>query len=134
MEDLDRGLRLDLPVGPLLGDDAEALQREEGPVDAGLALHQELEGRIGHLEVVALMLELLEPGEDQLRPAGLALDVHAQLARLGQDGAAAGELAHQHVALVADQPGIDVLEGRARRPASPATCMPPLWANALRPT
>ena len=133
VEDLDRRLGLDAAVGALLGDDAEALEREERLVDAGLALHHQLERAVGDLEVVALVLELLQAAEDRRHPGLVVGEVHAQLARLGEDRAAARELGDQHPALVAHRRRVDVLVGAASA-FTPCWCMPPLWANAFWPT
>ena len=61
--DLDHGLAA-LAAGRPLADDAEALQLEEGLVlPQGLA-HQEVEAAVGALELVAVLLQLLEPRQD----------------------------------------------------------------------
>ena len=127
--DLDRRLALDLAVGALLDDRAPRFEPEERLVAARLAAHQQLEGGVGGLELVAEVLELLDPLDDA-RGAVLA-EIDAGRAGLLLDRAAARELGDQHVAAVADLLGVDVLEGArvgadARRRACRA-----LWAKAL---
>ena len=55
--ELDRGLGDDLAVGLLLDDDPEALEGEEVLLPAGRGAQQQLERGVGHLEVVAGVLQ-----------------------------------------------------------------------------
>ena len=72
--DLDRRLGLDLAVGALLGDHAEALEPEQRLVLARLAAQQQLERGVGGLVVVAAVLALLEPLDRALRRIVVELD------------------------------------------------------------
>src|ERR671914_936320 len=59
--DLDRGLGLDPAVGALLHDRAPRLEPEQRLVLARLLSDQEIEPAVGGLELIALVLELLDP-------------------------------------------------------------------------
>ena len=72
--DLDRRLRLDLAVGPLLGDHPEALEPEQGLVVPRLAPQQQLERGVGGLVVVAAVLALLDPLDRALGGVGVEVD------------------------------------------------------------
>ena len=130
--DLDRGLRLHAAVLALLGDHPPGLQPEQRLVLAGLAPDQQVERAVGGLEVEAAVLERLDPLDDARR--GRAVELDARGLRALQHGALAAELGDQHLARVADGGRVDVLERRAGRRCTPATCMPPLCANAFAPT
>ena len=74
---------------------------------AGGPAQQELERAVGHLEVVALVLEALELVED---PADhLAVEVEPELVRLHGQRRAAGHLGDDDPGAVADEVGLDVL-------------------------
>ncbi len=109
--DLDRRLGLDLPLGALFDDHAPALELEQRLVPAALLAHQQLERPVSRLELVTEVLELLDAVDDPR--AALLVQLEPGRLRLLHDGPAAGELGDEHVAPVADQRGIDVLE-RAR--------------------
>src|ERR687895_2999583 len=59
--DLDRGLGLHPPVGALLHDRAPGLEPEQRLVLARLLADQQVERAVGRLELVAPVLELLDP-------------------------------------------------------------------------
>ena len=103
--ELDRRLGLHAPVGALLGDHAPGLELEQRLVLARLAPDQQLEGAVGGLELEAAVLELLD-ALDHPR-GGRVVQVAA---RVRDHGALAGQLAHEHLARVADRGRVDVLE------------------------
>ena len=107
--DLDRRLGLDPAVLALLGDHAEALEPEQRLVVAGLLAQEQVEGGVGGLEVVAAVLELLQPLDRVQRASGRQLD--ARLLGAREHRALARQLGHQQLAAVADDLGVDVLEG-----------------------
>ena len=107
--DLDRRLGLDLAVGALLGDHPEALEPEQRLVLARLAAQQQLERGVGGLVVIAAVLALLDPLDRALGGVGVEVDPGALGAR--EHRALARELGDQHVAAVADQLRVHVLEG-----------------------
>ena len=130
--DLDRGLGLDLAVGALLDQHPPGLQAEQRLVALRLLAHQQLEGAVGGLELEALVLELLDALDDPLGELARRWRVRAA-ARLLDDRALARELGDEHVAAVADDRRVDVLEGLASA-RTPAACRPALCANACLPT
>ena len=69
--------------------------------------HQQVERRLGRLELVAFVLQVLHAVEDFLHQ--LVVGVEPVFGRLGDDVRPAGELADQDPPLVADRFGIDVL-------------------------
>ncbi len=92
----------------LAGDaDAVAEPLEPGGEPARELLDQEDERRLGGLELVALVFEVLDPVEDPGEQGGVL--VEAVLAELLGDVRLAGQLADQDPALVADGAGVDVL-------------------------
>ena len=130
--DLDRRLGLDLAAGPLLGDDAEALELEQRLVAAGLAAQQQLEGGRRRLVVVAVVLALLQPLDRPRRR--LVVELEPGLARPGR-----GSSPCRRAPRAGSSRSLPTAAGsmcsKVRASAStPATCMPPLWAKALRPT
>ena len=86
---------------------------EERLLPAGRGPHQQLERAVGHLEVVAPVLEILElldhVGEHARRRGR-----QAELLGLQRDGRPAGHLADHEAGAVADRLGVDVLVGVAR--------------------
>ena len=61
---LDGRLGVELAGADLVGDDAHRLDLEEVLLPTGRTAHQQLERRVGGLEVVALVLEPLEFVDD----------------------------------------------------------------------
>ena len=108
--DLDRGLGLDAAVGALLDDRAPGLQPEQRLVLAGLLAQQQLERPVGGLEVVAAVLELLDPLDHPRGARVVERDPGVAGARV--HGALARQLGDQQLAAVADDVGVDVLERR----------------------
>ena len=97
------------PSALLLDDHPPGLQAEQRLVSVRLLAHQQLEGAVGGLELEALVLELLDPLDHP--PRELIVSGDAGLAGLIDDRATPGELGDQHVAAVAHDRGVDVLEG-----------------------
>ena len=96
----------------LLVDDAEADEPEAARLLAVEALlHQQLERRLGALELEAAVLQLLHLGEHAAHRRLELLDVDAELLRLVEDVAAPGQVRHQDALAVADHRRIDVLVG-----------------------
>ena len=93
----------------LLDDHAVGLQLEVGTIATERPLHQELERRLGALEVESLVLERLELLEDPARVRRVLVDVDPVLPRLPQDVGLAGQLGHEDAAVVADSLRVDVL-------------------------
>src|SRR4029079_3257344 len=77
------------------------------------ALHEELEARLGALELVAAALEVLQLVEESAHLQVLSLHVDAELTRLVDEIAAAGEVGEQDALRVTDERRIDVLVDRA---------------------
>jgi hypothetical protein len=90
---------------------SRALEGERRVEAAPLATDQQLEGGVGDLEGIAAVLQLLDPVEDAGPEGGVGVQVEAELARLGQDVGAAGQLRDQHPGLVADPARVDVAVG-----------------------
>ena len=109
--DLDRGLGLHPAVLALLDDRPPRLEPEQRLVLAGLLADQQVERAVGRLELVAAVLEVLDPIDDAC--GGLAVHVAA-----GLDGALARQLGDQDAAVGAHLRRVDVLEG-ARVPVDP---------------
>ena len=107
--DLDRRLGVDASVGALLGDHPEALELEQRLVLARLAAQQQLERSVSGLVVIAAMLALLDSLDRPLRRFGVEVDPRAPRPR--EHRALARELGDQHLAAVADQSRVEVLEG-----------------------
>ena len=110
--DLDRGLGLHLAVGSLLHEHAPRLEPEQRLVLSCLLSHEQLEGPVGDLELKALVLEFLDAlehalGELVAAPFG---ELDARRSRLLGDRPSPGQLGDEHVAAVAHDRGIDVLE------------------------
>jgi hypothetical protein len=104
--DPDRGVRLHVAVLVLLGDHPPRLELEQRLILARLLADQQVERPVGCLQVVAAVLQLLDPVD---HPCGGGI-VHVA-ARL--DGPLARQLRHEHLAVGAHEPRVDVLE-RAR--------------------
>ena len=107
--DLDRRLGLHAAVGALLDEYAPGLEPEQRLVLAGLPAQQQLERAVGGLELIAGVLEVLD-ALDHPRGAVVA-ERHACVTCLLEHRAPPGELGDEHVAVVADEARIDVLEG-----------------------
>jgi len=107
--DLDRRLGLYAPVLALLGHHPKALELKQRLVLARLAAQQQLERGVGGLVVVAAVLTLLEPFQGPLR--NVVVDFEPRRLGSADDRALARQLRDQHVATVADQLRIGVLEG-----------------------
>src|SRR5581483_6965487 len=103
--DLDRRLGRDAAGGVLgreiVGDHPERFDREPRLLPAAGAPHEQLERRVGDLEVVARVLELLELVDDRAERRPDELD--AQLLRLQVQGRAARELRDDEARAVADR-------------------------------
>ena len=109
--DLDRRLGLDLAVGALLDDHPPRLEREQRLVLAALAPHQQLERAVGRLEVVAARARA--PSRDRRsRVAVASSTVRPAAAAFSAAVPRPDELGDEQLAAVADEVGIDVLEGR----------------------
>ncbi len=130
--DLDRRLGLDPAIGPLLHDRPPGLEPEQRLVFTGLLAQQQLEGPVRRLEVVAMVLELLD-----------ALDHLGGLSVVqvdpGVGGTASGRFPCPDSSETSTSRALPTTAGSmcsnvAGSAATPATCIPPLWANALRPT
>jgi len=108
---LDRGLRDDLPVGVLLHGHVVLDQVERGAVGPYDLLDEQIEGRVRGLELKALVLQFLDPGEDFLGqlPVLRKLD----LLQLGQDVGSAAQLGDQVPPLIAYQGRVDMFVGPA---------------------
>ena len=91
----------------VVGDDAERLHREVVGHPAGGPPQQQLQRAVGHLEVVALVLQALElvehPADD------LAVELEPELVRLHGQRRPAGHFRDDDPGPVADQVGLDVL-------------------------
>ena len=107
--DLDRRLGLDVAVGALLGDHPEALEPEQRLVLARLAAQQQVERGVGSFVLIAAVLERLDPVDRSL--GGIGVEVDTRIAGTRQHRALARELGDQHVAAVADELRVHVLEG-----------------------
>ena len=121
----------DLAVGALLDDHPPGLEAEERLVAAGLAPQQQLERAVGRLELVALVLELLDAPDHARR--GRVVELDAERRRLLEHARAAGELGDQQLASLPTSAG-SMCSKVVASAATPAACMPPLCAKALRPT
>ena len=86
---------------------------KSGSIAPGLAPQQQLERAVGRLELVAAVLELLDPLEHA--PGCHLVQLDADRGRLLAHAGAARELRDQQLALVADQRRRDVLERRGVR-------------------
>src|SRR5215472_5289043 len=107
-----RGFRHRLRLAALLlDDDAEAVELEVGLVVAERALHEELEGGLGALELEPLVLHALEHLEDAPRLRGVLVEVDAVFAGLPEDVGLPGQLGDEHPTVIAHDLGIDVLVG-----------------------
>ena len=102
------GERIGVPL-VLLDDDAEAVQLEVGLVVAERALHEQLEGRLGALELEALVLHPLEHVEDPARLGRVLVEVDAVLLGLPENVRLPRQLGHGHPPVIAHGLGIDVL-------------------------
>ena len=131
--DLDRRLGLDLAVLALLGDHAEALEPEQRlvarpPRGAAAARRRPRPPRSGSRGARAA-----SAARRARFAASSSSSTPARSARLA-DRRLSGELGGEHVALVADRRRDRGARRCWRRRSTPATCIPPLWAKALRPT
>ena len=108
--DLDRGLGLDVAVRPLLDDGPPGLQREQRLVLAALFAQQQLEGPVGGLEVIAAVLERLDPIDHACRD--LVVEDQPGVAGARLHGALARQLGDQQLAAVAHHLRVHVLERR----------------------
>ncbi len=106
---LDRRLRGEAVGRVLVGDDAHALDAEELLLPPGGTAHQQLQGRVGRLEVVALVLQALEVVDHLVDRR--TVERQAELLRLDLDRRPPGHLAHDEAGAVADQLRVDVLVG-----------------------
>ena len=113
--DLHRGLGQMTAVAGrgvgVVGDDPERLQLEEVGFPTGGPAQQQLEGAVGHLEVVAPVLEGLECLEDA--GEGVGVELQSELLGLEGQGGSAGHLRHDEAGAVADRVGRNVLVGVA---------------------
>src|SRR5713101_7293723 len=98
-------------VALLLDDDPEAVEVEVGLVVAERALHQQLERRLGALELEALVLHALEHLEDAARLGRVLVEVDAVLLGLPEDVRLPRQLGDEHSPVVAYGFRIDVLVG-----------------------
>ena len=130
---LDGRLDDGLAVLALLDDHAEALEAEQRLARRQLLAQQQLERGVGGLVVVAAVLAILEALEHAADALVVALKLEAELLRLAQHGALAGELGDEDALLVADQLG-STCSKVCGACCTAATCRPPLCAKALRPT
>jgi hypothetical protein len=71
-----------------------------------------LKGAVGHVELVALVFHLFDGGNDGLAVVPVGAQVYAHLPGLVLHVALAGQVGHEHPALVADQ----LSDPCARRP------------------
>jgi hypothetical protein len=101
----------DAPHVALLVDDPELNEIEEARHFAEDALHAQLERRLGALELIAAMLELLDLLDQPADVAIETVEIEAELLGLVEDVGAAREIGDQHPLAVADQLRIDVLVG-----------------------
>ena len=127
--DLDRRLGLDLAVGALLDDHAPGLQPEQRLVLAGLLAHQQLERAVGGLEVVAAVLELLDALDQPRAP-------RRRRARCRPPRPSRRPCRGPHSSEISSSRRLPTIAGStcsnvAASALTPATCMPPLCANAL---
>ncbi len=109
---LERRFGHECAVLTLLGDDPERFQTEEGLLPSGGRPHQQLQGAVGHLEVVAVVLQVFQVLHHLAE--GRAVEVEAELVGLELDGRTARHLAHHETGPVADRIRSDVLVGVAR--------------------
>ena len=86
-------------------------QLERGLIGPHDLLDQQVEAGVGRLELVALVLQLLDPRQDLL--GQLLVLCELGLFQLGQDVGLAAQLRDQEPPLVADQGRVDVLVGPA---------------------
>ena len=109
--DDEHGRGVAAPVaGRLVLDDGRPLELEERLVFAEMPAHEEFERRLGALVLIAFVLHILEQVDDCPGLRGSLVDLGAYAADLRQDRAPARHLGCQETALVADRPGIHVLE------------------------
>ena len=109
--DLDRSLGEQFGAAALLHQDGVVAQRE-GPLVAGLvALHEQLERRLGALEGEAVGFELLDDLAQRLRID--AVELLAELLGPDLDVGLAAKLADHETHDVADDARVDVLVGAA---------------------
>ena len=110
-------------------------RRNSGSCGAELLAQEQVERGVGGLVVVALVLLLLEALQDGRR--------RARRRRRARSPARAPCAARRpcptarrsaRAARCRRAAGVDVLEGLRRAASIAATCRPPLWAKALRPT
>ena len=92
---------------------------------------QQLERAIGHLEVIALVFQVLQLVEDP--PDHLAIEFEAEFCRLHGQGRAACHLGDDHSRAVPDRVRWDVLVEVELR-ATALACRPPLSAKTEWPT
>ena len=101
-----------IPGTPIC-DDPERLDPEKVPETptqgTGRSPHQQLQGPVGGLEVVAVVLEVLEGVEDPSQRRRVVLE--AELGRLQLERRSPRQLAHDNTGPIADDVGRDVLVG-----------------------
>ena len=93
----------------VVGDDPVRLELEEFLLPPGRIPEQQLEGAVGHLEVVPLVLQPLEGVE--YRGHGLGVELESQLGGLHGQGRPTGHLGDHEAGPVPDQFRRDVLVG-----------------------
>ena len=92
---------------PVIRGHPVALEPEVRLLPAAGLPHEQLEGGVGRLELVALGLEVLEPVGQLGR--GPVVEVDAELAGLQRHPGPATQVGHQHPRVVAHNRGVDVL-------------------------
>ena len=127
--DLDRRLGLDRAVLALLGDHAPGLQAEQRLVVAGLAPDQQVERAVGGLELEAAVLERLD-ALDHARGAG-ASSRRRRCAR--ERTSPCRESSETSTSRALPTAAGSMCSNVAGSALTPATCMPPLCANAFLP-
>ena len=125
--DLDRRLGLHPAVGALLHDRAPRLEPEQRLVVARLLADQQVEGAVGRLELVAAVLQLLDAVDHARRRSVSSTSARACTVPLPDSSETSTRRSAPTSA------GSTCSKVRASR-LTPATCIPPLWANALAPT
>ena len=96
----------------MIGIDGERFEPEERLLPARRAPHEQLEGRVGGLEVIALVFEPLQ-GVDHIAER-LAVDLNTERRRFHFQRGATRHLRDQHPSAVAHSARVDVFVGVAR--------------------
>ena len=127
---LDRGLGQGFTLPHARDVDMETSLVKPMVVPLGQPVDKQYERRFGRLELVALILQLLDPVEDASEERRILFQpIFGEL--LG-DVRLAGKLAHEHSALVADGLGVDVLVAGCD-PAHAVNMHPPLVSECAGP-